>query len=250
MSKSPDRASPLNGRRVLITGAGSGIGLKTAELFVAAGAQIVVLDCNADAVEAIASRLGSAGVHADVGSFDEVERAVTRSAQLMAGLDGVVHMAGITIGKQLDSTSIDDWDRAIRVNLTGTFNILKAATPHLLQCHGSTIVTIASSMALSPTGLDPAYTASKGGVIALTKAIAVSHAPMIRANVICPGVTDTPMLRSTLDDKTLAAIVQRNPMKRVAQPEEVAEAALFLTSGASSYITGSALAVEGGRVLH
>ncbi|MEN2473431.1 SDR family NAD(P)-dependent oxidoreductase [Burkholderia sp. GS2Y] len=171
MTDRRDRNAALEGRRILVTGAASGIGLKTAEVFVAAGADVVLLDRNADAVT-------------------------------------------------------------------------------LLQCQKPTVVTVASSMALSPTGSDPAYTASKGGVIALTKAVAASHAPRLRANVICPGATNTPMLRATVGDEVLANIVRQNPMKRIAEPEELAEAALFLTSDASSYITGTALAVAGGRVLH
>ncbi|KML59160.1 hypothetical protein VL15_11130 [Burkholderia cepacia] len=250
MTDRRDRNAALEGRRILVTGAASGIGLKTAEVFVAAGADVVLLDRNADAVTAAAAQLGKPGLAADVGNFDELERAVHAAAERMHGLDGIVNMAGITIGKSLEDTSLADWDRVIRINLTGTFNVFKAAVPLLLQCQKPTVVTVASSMALSPTGSDPAYTASKGGVIALTKAIAASHAPRLRANVICPGATNTPMLRATVGDEVLANIVRQNPMKRIAEPEELAEAALFLTSDASSYITGTALAVAGGRVLH
>ncbi|WP_175950871.1 SDR family NAD(P)-dependent oxidoreductase [Burkholderia sp. BCC0405] len=250
MSDRRDRNAALEGRRILVTGAASGIGLKTVEVFVAAGADVVLLDRNAHAVTAAASQLGKRGLVADIGNFAELELAVHESADLMHGLDGIVNMAGITIGKPLEDTSLADWDRVIRINLTGTFNVLKAAVPLLLQCQKPTVVTVASSMGLSPTGRDPAYTASKGGVIALTKAIAASHAPRLRANVICPGAVNTPMLRATVSDEALANIVRQNPMKRIAEPEEVAEAALFLTSDASSYITGTALAVEGGRILH
>ncbi len=245
-----DRNRPLAGRRIIITGAASGIGLSTAQLFAEAGASLALLDHDEEAVLAVAKRLGAFAVKADVSNYASVEAAVVQSAQTLLGLDGLVNLAGITTGKSLADTSLDMWNNVIAVNLSGTFNLCKAVLPFLVEARSATIVNVASSIGLLPTGNDPAYAASKGGVLAFSKTLAVAYAPKVRINVLCPGATNTPILEKTLGAEGVKKIVGIYPMQRIGEAGEMAEAALYLTSAASSYITGISLPVDGGRTLH
>lgn len=243
----------LQGRRVLITGAGSGIGLATAQLFAAEGAQLALLDRDGASARRAAATTGGSAFEIDVTDEAEVERVVAAAAAAMTGLDGVVNSAGIMCSDKLAETSLETWNRVIAVNLTGTFLVCRAAVPHLRQCEGATVVNIASAVALLPTVAGGVYAASKAGVAVLTKSLAAELAPEIRANAVCPGAADTPMgnaALSGLDDAGRAAFAKRYAIGRLSRPDEVASAILFLTSAESSSITGIALAVDGGRTFH
>ncbi|HEY7576692.1 MAG TPA: SDR family NAD(P)-dependent oxidoreductase [Acetobacteraceae bacterium] len=238
----------LEGRRVLVTGGASGIGYATCELFAREGAAVIVLDRDASRV---------AGVHAiagDVSDAASVARAVREAAQALGGLDGLVNAAGVFVNKGLMETTAEDWDTTIAVNLTGTFLCVKAAVPLLREAGRATIVNIASGVGLLPTGGgSTAYVASKGGVIAMTRAMAAELAPAIRVNSICPGAVETPMTDGTLRDAAgavIPAISERYALRRPAAPEEIAAAILFLTAHESSFVTGVSLAADGGRTFH
>jgi NAD(P)-dependent dehydrogenase (short-subunit alcohol dehydrogenase family) len=238
----------LTARKILITGGASGIGRATCALFVQEGASVVVLDRNTADVADVR------GIAADVSDAASVTRAMQEAAQAMGGLDGLVNAAGVFINKDLMGTDAQTWNTTIAVNLTGTFLCVQAAVPLLRQAAQATIVNLASGVGLLPTGGgSTAYVASKGGVIAMTRALAAELAPGIRVNAVCPGAVETPMTDGTLRDASgaiIPAIVNRYALGRPASPEEIAAAILFLTSHESSFVTGVSLAVDGGRTFH
>lgn len=238
----------LTGRKILITGGASGIGRATCALFVQEGASVVVLDRN------IADVADVRAIAADVSDAGSVTRAMQEVAQVMGGLDGLVNAAGVFINKDLMGTDAQTWNTTIAVNLTGTFLCVQAAVPLLRQAAQATIVNLASGVGLLPTGGgSTAYVASKGGVIAMTRALAAELAPGIRVNAVCPGAVETPMTDGTLRDAAgaiMPAIVNRYALGRPASPEEIAAAILFLISHESSFVTGVNLAVDGGRTFH
>jgi NAD(P)-dependent dehydrogenase (short-subunit alcohol dehydrogenase family) len=238
----------LEGRKILVTGGASGIGRATCELFAREGASVVVIDRDP------AQTAGVQAIACDVSDATGVERAVREAGQLLGGLDGLVNAAGVFFNKGLMETTAEVWDTTIAVNLTGTFLCTKAAVPLMLATDRASIVNIASGVGLLPTGGgSTAYVASKGGVIALTRALAAELAPTIRVNAICPGAVETPMVAGTLRDAAgavIPAIVNRYALGRPAAPEEIAAAILFLTAHESSFVTGVSLAVDGGRTFH
>jgi NAD(P)-dependent dehydrogenase (short-subunit alcohol dehydrogenase family) len=238
----------LTGRKILITGGASGIGRATCALFVQEGASVVVLDRNTADVADVRA------IAADVSDAGSVARTMQEAAQMMGGLDGLVNAAGVSINKDLMETDAQTWNTTIAVNLTGTFLCVQAAVPLLRQAAKATIVNLASGVGLLPTGGgSTAYVASKGGVIAMTRALAAELAPGIRVNAVCPGAVETPMTDGTLRDAAgaiLPAIVNRYALGRPASPEEIAAAILFLISHESSFVTGVNLAVDGGRTFH
>lgn len=243
----------LKGRKILITGAASGIGRATAELFAAQGASVALLD-RAEALHQVADATGGTAITADLADEHQVLQAIAGAVVAMDGLDGVVNCAGISGSQSLDELDRESWDRFVAINLTAPYLVCRAALPHLRSSGRATIVNIASGQALLPNapGIS-AYAATKAGLIAFTKALGAELAPSIRANVVAPGIVDTPMVQSVLGGYPSvdeAPFVQQYAMKRVAKPAELAEAILFLTSDASSYVTGTVLAVDGGRTFH
>ncbi len=244
----------LDERRVLITGAASGIGRATAELFSAEGAAVALLDRDGAALAAVAAATGGTMLEADLLDEAAILAAVDTAAAAMGGIDGLVNCAGIAGSVPLNALDLETWDRFVAINLTAPYILCRAALPHLRQRTGATIVNIASGQALLPNAPGiAAYAATKAGLVAFTKALGAELAPHVRANVVAPGIVDTPMVRSVLGgyaNPNDAPFVQQYAMKRVAQPDELAEAILFLTSDASSYVTGTVLAVDGGRTYH
>jgi NAD(P)-dependent dehydrogenase (short-subunit alcohol dehydrogenase family) len=252
MTDTPQESPRLAGRRVLITGAASGIGRATAGLFAAHGARLALLDRDADGLRAVGGLTG--GVVAEVDLLDEpaIEGAVGEVARTLGGLDGVVNVAGIGGGGQrLAEIDADTWSRVLAVNLTAPMLVCRQALPYLEEIDSvATIVNVASGQGLVPSAAGMgSYCASKGGLVMFSKAIALELAPKVRVNVVCPGVVDTPLLPESMRD---AARRPGSPyaMKRVGEAEEVARAILFLTSADSSFVTGTAMAVDGGRTYH
>jgi NAD(P)-dependent dehydrogenase (short-subunit alcohol dehydrogenase family) len=249
-------AQRLSGKVALITGAGSGIGRVAAELFAAEGAAVMVADVVAgaagDTVAAISSKGGrAAAVAVDVADEGQVADMVAACVNAFGALHVLFNNAGIfpaDDGGVLD-TPPSTWDRVMQVNLKGVWLGCRAAVPAMIDSGGGSIVNVASFVALMGAATaQVAYTASKGGVLAFTRELAVEYARSgIRANALCPGPIDTPLLAELMADP---ARKQRRlvhiPMGRLGRPEEIARAALFLASDDSSFMTGSALVVDGG----
>lgn len=239
------QANRLRDRRIVITGAASGIGQCTAQLFAAEGAAVTLFDRDADGLAKIARETRGRPFEVDVTDEASVARAVEQGASAMGGIDGIVNAAGIMLRGSVLEVGVAEWRRVIEVNLTGTYVVVRCCLPWLKQATFATIVNLGSGQALLPNAPDrTAYAASKGGVVNLTRALAAELAPAIRANSVCPGLVDTPMAEGVQGN------VGNYALRRLAQPLEIAHAILFLTSAESSYVTGAALAVDGGRSFH
>ena len=240
----------LDGRRVLVTGGASGIGLATARLCRSEGAAVAVLDrapAPADAPHALTG---------DVADPDSVARVVEEAARRLGGIDGLVNAAGAVMHRTLAETTDEDWRRLLAINLLGPMSVVRAALPHLRARPGAAIVNVASGAGLRPLPDLGAYSAAKAGLITLGKVLAMElAADGIRVNTVCPGAVDTPMLRLSWQESdnpegARSAIAERYALKRIGRPEEQAEAIVFLLSGQAAFITGSTLAVDGGRTFH
>ena len=250
--------SALANRVAVITGAGSGIGAASALRFAQAGARVIVSDVNDADGERIVERISSTGgeaayCHADVRDTADVERLMTTAVERFGALHVLFNNAGTGTYATVPDLTTEMWNQIIAVNLTGVFLCSRAAIPHLRRAGGGAIVNTASISGLFGDYGLAAYNASKGGVVTLTRAMAIDHArENIRVNAICPGPIDTPLLRQVLD--ALPGMEERYcesvPLGRIGTPEEVAEAALFLASDAARYITGTTLVVDGGITAH
>jgi NAD(P)-dependent dehydrogenase (short-subunit alcohol dehydrogenase family) len=242
----------------LITGAGSGIGRATALLFAETGIQVVAADIDANGgaqTEKLARDRGGEVVYvrADVASEDDVQAIVQTAVDTFGGLDYAVNNAGID-GELLPlvDQSADSWRRVIDVNLSGVFFGLKHQIPAMVTRGGGSIVNISSTAGIRGyPGLAP-YAAAKHGVNGLTKTAAIEYgAAGIRVNSICPGAISTPMLLEYLESKPemRAVLVDGNPLRRMSEPGEIAQTALWLCSDSSSYITGHVLVADGGKTV-
>jgi NAD(P)-dependent dehydrogenase (short-subunit alcohol dehydrogenase family) len=244
----------LAGRHMLVTGAASGIGRAIAQLFHAEGAKLALVDSNGEGVTAVAAQLGAVPITLDLADSPAVEPAVEDAARQMGGLSGVVNCAALGRASPIDQTDLAQFSQFTAINLIAPYLICRAALPHMRKVKGATIVNIASGQALLPnTPNNTAYAATKGGLVALSKALAAEVAPDIRVNAVCPGVTNTAMTAPLLagyDNPNDAPWVRQYALQRIAEPIEIAQAVLFLSCAESSYITGSALAVDGGRCFH
>ena len=246
----------LDGKVAVITGAGSGIGRVAASLFAAEGARVVVADVVADQAEsAVAEIVGAGGtataVTVDVSDEAQVTAMVATAVGTYGGLHVLFNNAGIfpdDDGGILD-TPPETWQRVMEVNLKGVWLGCRAGVPAMVDSGGGSIVNVASFVALvGAATAQMAYTASKGGVLALTRELAVEYARRgIRANSICPGPVETPLLAELLaDPERRQRRLVHIPIGRFGRPEEIAKAALFLASDDASFVTGSALVVDGG----
>jgi NAD(P)-dependent dehydrogenase (short-subunit alcohol dehydrogenase family) len=252
----------LAGRRILITGAASGIGRATARVFRDEGAAVALLDRDGDGLEVVRRALAATAgpevcAHqADVTDATALADAAKAASRSLGGLDGLVGAAGIDLLKPFDSMSSDDWQGILDVNLTGPFKVSSAVLPHLKTAGRGTIVHIASGAALRPLAGRTAYCASKAGLVMFAKALAVDLARYeIRVNAVCPGIIETPLFRQSIDaaadpEAELEQVLDRYLIRRVGRPEDVAYAALYLTSAESAHVTGSTLSVDGGRTFH
>lgn len=240
----------LAGRAILITGAAQGVGRAIAQTFVAEGARVALLDRNSGALNDVAHETGGLPLVCDLIHPDAIALAVEETVAGLGHLDGVVNAAGIHAAGSIAETDLALWRSVMAVNLDAPFLLCKAAEAHLRRASGSTIVNIASGAGLQPFPNRSAYATSKGGLITLGKVLAMELAPAVRVNTICPGLIDTPMTAALPYHNSLDETVQRYALKRVGQAEEVAQAALYLSSPASSYVTGITMAVDGGRTYH
>lgn len=250
--------SALEGRAFFVTGGASGIGLAVARLALQRGARACIVDRDREALARAAKALGDSAhpIACDVADAGHVAGAVAEAADKMGRLDAIVNAAGVDHLKALEQITDAEWARTLAVNLTGPMLVCRAAVPHLRRAGGGTIVNVASAAGLAPIPGRSAYCATKAGVIMFGKALAMElAADGIRVNAVCPGAVDTPLFRTSyenLDDPgaALQAIRSLYALRRIAEPEELAEAVLYLSSPASSYVTGTAHAVDGGRSYH
>ena len=244
----------LDGRTAVVTGAGSGIGAAAAVLFAQAGANLVLADLNEGPLGEVLQAAERCGVRAisavtNVAKAAEVRALFALAQQTFGRIDVLLNAAGTLFHGTALETDDATWERLIAVNLTGTFLCCREVLPAMLARGKGAIVNISSTTGGHDACANAAaYVASKGGVTMLTKALAVDHARQgVRVNALCPGPTDTPMLRRMLTPEQLDAFAASFPMGRLGRAEELAQAALFLASDASSFMTGSLLTADGGQ---
>jgi NAD(P)-dependent dehydrogenase (short-subunit alcohol dehydrogenase family) len=247
----------LEGKVAIVTGAASGIGRASARLSGEEGAKVVAADWNEQAGVAAVEEMRRDGLEAtfcrtDVSQAGEVANMVGCAVETYGRLDVLFSNAAVQIMGTLTATREEDWDRIHSVNLKGVFLCSKYAIPQMVRGGGGSVVNMASALGFVGDPDLAAYCAAKGGVIALTKAAAMGYGPQgVRVNCICPGDVDTPMVTDYFNrepDPAAArnAVSRHYALRRIASPREVAQAALFLASAASSFMTGSVLVVDGG----
>ncbi len=247
----------LEGRVALITGGASGIGRATALLFAREGAAVAVVDLDGTGALAVAQEIEDEGgqaiaVRCDVSQAVDCRRAVGEAVSAFGRLDVLFNNAGIIRRANVLETSEEEWDRAMAVNVKSIYLMSKFAIPIMAQSGGGAIVNTGSGWGLVGGRNAVSYCASKGAVVNMTRAMALDHAAQnIRVNCVCPGDTDTGMLRSEakqLGATTEAFLVEAadRPLGRIGKPEDIAQAVLYLASDASSFVTGTTLVVDGG----
>jgi len=247
----------LAGKTAAVTGGGSGLGEAIARLFSSEGARVAIIDFDRGAGEKVAASISGGGgdalfVEANVAIPSDVEKAMKAIARHYGGLDILVNNAGISSAGTVAELTEEAWDRVIDINLKGVFLCSKYGSAEMLKTGRGVIVNVASVLGLVGSNGEAAYCASKGGVIALTRAMALDFAQGgIRVNCVCPGSIMTPMFERLMggvknQEEAMRRNAEKIPLGRVAKPEEVAHTVLYLASDESSYSTGSILTVDGG----
>jgi NAD(P)-dependent dehydrogenase (short-subunit alcohol dehydrogenase family) len=247
----------LQGKCALVTGAASGIGQATARLFAQEGARVVAADMNADALQITRQQLAEQGLQIETTVLNVADEAMVKSVvaetlERCGRVDLLLNIAGIGSTQTAIDTDLETWERVFAVNVRGTFLMSKYLLPSMIKQNYGVIINMASVAGMVGLPDRAAYCSSKAAVIGLTRAMAVDHVKQgIRVNAICPGTVDSPWVGRLLAaaddaDEARRKLVARQPMGRLGQPEEIAEAALYLASDAASFVTGMTLAIDGG----
>ena len=246
-------AGRLEGKVAIVTGAGSGIGRRTAERFAEEGARVVVADWREDAAREVAATLdGALAVRMDVTQAASIAEGVAATVEAFGGLDAIVCNAGVTIVGGVTDLDEDQWDRELATNLKSVYLCAKAVWPHLEARGGGSILATASIAGLWAIPADAAYCASKAGVIMLVKCMALDGAKAnIRANCVCPGFIETPMIQGYFADQpdpgASRTFAERlHPLGRLGEPTDIAGGVVYLASDDARWVTGTALTVDGG----
>jgi NAD(P)-dependent dehydrogenase (short-subunit alcohol dehydrogenase family) len=228
--------------KALVTGGGSGIGAAVARRLAADGLEITVTDASLEAAEAVAGELGARALQIDVRDEAQVAPAMTE-------IDVLINVAGIGSTTNAPETPLEVWENVFAVNARGTFLCCKHVIPGMVARGGGSIVNVASVAALVGLRNRAAYSASKGAVVSLTRALAIDHVgDGIRVNAVCPGTVDSPWVRRLVEEsgESLDALRQRQPMGRLGTPDEIADAVAYLSSDRAAFVTGSVLVIDGG----
>ena len=239
-------------RVAVVTGGASGIGLGVARRLAAAGNRIALLDIQSEAVAAAVAELGASGHVVDVGDRSAVDQAIASVREELGPVGIIVTSAGVSATAPFTEMTVDEWERVLRINLTGTFHCIQSVLPDMLEAGWGRIVTISSTSAQTGAPERAHYVASKGGVVALTKALAVELAAKgITANTIPPSIIDTPMAHDgeREGDVSLATLARMTPVGRIGVPDDVGAACAFLCSEDAGFITGQQINVNGGWYL-
>ncbi len=250
----------FSGKVIIVTGGAMGIGEATARKFAAMGAAVAIFDLNEKAGATTAASIADAGAQCayfpcDVSDAKSVERATSDAVSRFGAIDVLVSNAGIQDYGDVVSTSEEAWERVMSTNLKGCFLASKHAVPHLLKRGRGCIVVVGSVQSVAAMANSVAYVSAKHGLLGLARAMALDYAEKgIRVNCVCPGAVDTPMLRwaASLDknpEAVMEACARMHAMRRVARPEEIADAIVYLASPMASFITGAALVVDGGMLV-
>jgi len=243
----------LKDKVVVVTGSARGIGKAIALKFAEAGSKVIISDINDEVTQSTVNEFKSKGFEAfgikcDVSSFEDSQNLIDKTVEKYGKIDVLINNAGITKDNLIIRMTEDEWDKVIAVNLKGVFNCSKHAIKYMMKAKSGVIVNIASVVGITGNAGQVNYSATKGGVIAMTKSLAKEYAGRnIRVNAIAPGFIETEMTKA-IPEKEREAWAASIPLKRAGKPEDVANAALFLASDLASYITSQVLVVDGGMI--
>jgi NAD(P)-dependent dehydrogenase (short-subunit alcohol dehydrogenase family) len=257
VQKEKNQMNTLKGKIAIITGGASGIGSATAQLFTEQGANVVIADISTEHGKLVQRKIDKSGGHAifvkcNVTQSTDCQHAVKTAVEMFGGLDILFNNAGIVRRADIISTTEEEWDNVMDVNVKSMFLMSKYAIPEITKRGGGVIINMGSGWGMKGGRNAISYCASKGAVVNMTRAMAIDHGSQnIRVNCICPGDTDTPMLRNEAKqlgqpEDEFFAIAKERPLNRIAQPIEIAQAVLYLASEEASYITGAVIAIDGG----
>lgn len=242
----------LEGQRAVVTGGGSGIGAATCRRMAAEGAAVAVVDLDGDAAAAVAREIDGHPYTADVTSYAELEAAMSDAHDRLGGLTVLFNNAGGSNMAPVHGWELEEWDRIVRLNLTGVFHGMKAAAPLMLAGPGGSLVSTSSISGTRPAAGEAPYAAAKAAVAALTATAALEYGPTVRVNAVAPGMIHTAMTDALITgfDWTVPHMEAKTPLGRVGAPEDIADVVVFLCSDLARFVTGQNLVVDGGMTLH